>query len=216
MSHITAALAVLLGFAAQGDLVTDLVGYTLTLERDVPLLAAIDDEEPAFVAHAGDELTVIGPASFHAFEVQTAKGRGFATIEAIFGPEMEWRRSRYNMGISELKGKGRLLDNERKEAAAAREQEELEAQWRREDEEAIRDEESRRRGLISAYGEEVGLRLINRQVWIGMTARQARESWGLPNKVNRTITAGVTHEQWVYDNENYLYFVDGRLDAIQN
>lgn len=53
-------------------------------------------------------------------------------------------------------------------------------------------------------------------VTIGMTAQDALDSsWGRPNKVNRTINARGTHEQWVYDG-GYLYFQDGMLTAIQN
>jgi hypothetical protein len=53
---------------------------------------------------------------------------------------------------------------------------------------------------------------------IGMTAKQVREatSWGGPESINRTVTAGHVHEQWVYATGSYLYFDDGRLTAVQN
>lgn len=52
---------------------------------------------------------------------------------------------------------------------------------------------------------------------IGMTAAEAlKSSWGVPEEVNRTITANGTQEQWVYRDGNYLYFDDGILTAIQN
>ncbi len=52
---------------------------------------------------------------------------------------------------------------------------------------------------------------------IGMTAKQVRDttSWGTPESVNTTITAGHKREQWVYDGNQYLYFDNGRLTAIQ-
>lgn len=53
-------------------------------------------------------------------------------------------------------------------------------------------------------------------VSIGMTSERAKLSnWGHPERVNRTISAGGVHEQWVYGH-NYLYFEDGILTAIQN
>lgn len=53
-------------------------------------------------------------------------------------------------------------------------------------------------------------------VTIGMSQQQVLDSaWGRPNKVNRTIRASGTHEQWVYGG-GYLYFEDGVLTAIQN
>jgi hypothetical protein len=55
-------------------------------------------------------------------------------------------------------------------------------------------------------------------VKIGMTAKQVREetSWGPPQSINRTSTAGAVDEQWVYEGRNYLYLRNGRVRAIQN
>lgn len=54
-------------------------------------------------------------------------------------------------------------------------------------------------------------------VRIGMTPDQVRAStWGKPLHVNRTTTSSGTQEQWVYAGDNYLYFDNGRLSAIQN
>lgn len=39
--------------------------------------------------------------------------------------------------------------------------------------------------------------------------------WGAPQKVNKSVDAGGTHEQWVYSNNRYLYFDNDRLSAIQ-
>lgn len=53
-------------------------------------------------------------------------------------------------------------------------------------------------------------------VTIGMTQAQALASnWGKPRKVNRTVRAGVVHEQWVYGG-GYLYFDNGILTSYQN
>lgn len=51
---------------------------------------------------------------------------------------------------------------------------------------------------------------------IGMSQEDVlASSWGKPGKINRTIGAGYTHEQWVYGG-SYLYFRDGILTTIQN
>jgi len=54
----------------------------------------------------------------------------------------------------------------------------------------------------------------------GMTKDEVRLSWGPPYTVNRTVTTGSTHEQWVYGDEynskTYLYFDDGVLTAWQD
>lgn len=54
-------------------------------------------------------------------------------------------------------------------------------------------------------------------VRLGMTAAQVRASnWGKPDSVNRTTSAAGIHEQWVYEEGNYLYFENGILTTIQN
>lgn len=53
-------------------------------------------------------------------------------------------------------------------------------------------------------------------VAIGMSPQDVLDSsWGRPNRINRTTTAGGEREQWVYDS-GYLYFVNGVLTTIQN
>lgn len=54
-------------------------------------------------------------------------------------------------------------------------------------------------------------------VYIGMTKQQVLDSmWGEPIKINTTTTRYGVNEQWVYPNNNYLYFENGKLTAIQN
>lgn len=51
---------------------------------------------------------------------------------------------------------------------------------------------------------------------IGMTAEEVRNStWGSPDKINTTITANTTYEQWCYSNNRYIYFENGIVTAIQ-
>lgn len=51
---------------------------------------------------------------------------------------------------------------------------------------------------------------------IGMTKKEVENSsWGKPTKINKTTTAYVVHEQWVYNNYKYIYFDDGIVTAIQ-
>ena len=55
-------------------------------------------------------------------------------------------------------------------------------------------------------------------VVIGMSANKVinESSWGKPRSVNTTTTAAGVREQWVYGGNNYLYFTNGVLTAIQN
>lgn len=49
-----------------------------------------------------------------------------------------------------------------------------------------------------------------------MSKEMVKESWGIPEDINRTITENCTYEQWDYGNGNYLYFENGKLTAIQD
>lgn len=59
----------------------------------------------------------------------------------------------------------------------------------------------------------------NGQISIGMTREMAEASWGEPRDINRTVTANMVREQWVYgftSNRRYLYFRNGILDTFQD
>ena len=53
---------------------------------------------------------------------------------------------------------------------------------------------------------------------LGMTMKQVREktNWGVPDRVNRTVTTRINHEQWIYEGSGYLYFEDGILVGFQD
>jgi hypothetical protein len=55
-------------------------------------------------------------------------------------------------------------------------------------------------------------------VKIGMTKKQVIEnsSWGKPISINKTKNRYGVNEQWVYGDNNYLYFNNGVLESIQN
>ncbi len=52
-------------------------------------------------------------------------------------------------------------------------------------------------------------------VHIGMTAEQVVASIGRPERVNRTVTAYGSHEQWVYG-WSYIYFRNGVVTSWQD
>ena len=50
-----------------------------------------------------------------------------------------------------------------------------------------------------------------------MTHEMARYSVGDPDKINRTVTATITKEQWVYGSiDLFLYFNNGVLESFQD
>lgn len=78
-----------------------------------------------------------------------------------------------------------------------------------------RREAERKKNLQEKYGARAADQIIQGKAWIGMTDDMARESWGEPRDINRTVYSFGVHEQWVYGNGSYLYFEDGKLVTIQ-
>lgn len=74
---------------------------------------------------------------------------------------------------------------------------------------------ARRQSVKNKYGEALAQRILNGEVWIGMTSSMCRDAIGSPSHVNRTRTATCNHEQWVYGTK-YIYFENGICTAIQD
>jgi hypothetical protein len=58
--------------------------------------------------------------------------------------------------------------------------------------------------------------VARRKVQVGMSECAAYASWGRPERVNRTATAGGSMAQWSYGDGNYLYIGEGKVTAAQN
>ncbi len=62
--------------------------------------------------------------------------------------------------------------------------------------------------------------IAERKIFVGMTAADARQSWGAPNKINTSIGSYGRHEQWVYDlgrsKAQYVYVENGVVTSMQS
>ena len=54
----------------------------------------------------------------------------------------------------------------------------------------------------------------NYKVLVGMTEEQVLLNWGKPEKINRTFQEGQKRKIWVYKNDKYLRFENGKLIEI--
>ena len=70
--------------------------------------------------------------------------------------------------------------------------------------------------LTKKYGAKNAKLIMGSVVQIGWNKQMCIESWGEPSEINKTITSGNVHEQWVYSISSYLYFDNGILTGIQN
>lgn len=66
----------------------------------------------------------------------------------------------------------------------------------------------------------ISIAILNHQIMIGMTADEARRSWGAPTKVNNSIGSYGKHEQWVYERgrnrTQYVYVENGLVTSTQS
>jgi hypothetical protein len=69
--------------------------------------------------------------------------------------------------------------------------------------------------IIEKYGSVNGEAILNHKVKIGWTQAMCLDSWGKPRDKNKTTTANLVNEQWVYSLKKYLYFDNGILTAYQ-
>jgi hypothetical protein len=89
-------------------------------------------------------------------------------------------------------------------------------QQKREEEQKIKNEQ-RKNLLISRFGREYGEVVFNRKIRIGMTEEMLIESWGKPQRINKTITKYGTRKQYVYGSSQYVYIgEDGTIETIQS
>lgn len=52
--------------------------------------------------------------------------------------------------------------------------------------------------FIKKYGEEKGMKLFNREMWVGMTKTMLIEAFGSPEKHKETLNKGVVKENYLY------------------
>ena len=68
--------------------------------------------------------------------------------------------------------------------------------------------------LEKLYGSDNANKILNNNIWIGMTEDMCLRSIGLPTIKNKTTNADGNSDQWVYENK-YLYFDNGVLTTWQ-
>ena len=78
------------------------------------------------------------------------------------------------------------------------------------------DYEKRLSECVKLFGQQNGKLIADGTVKLGMTCKMCIYAWGEPDDKNITIGSFGTHEQWVYGDDSYLYFENGKLTGIQN
>lgn len=68
---------------------------------------------------------------------------------------------------------------------------------------------------LKKFGKKNWVMILNGTVKRGWSEEMCRMSWGDPVHINETINRFGKSEQWVYENNNYLYFTNNKLKSIQ-
>lgn len=87
---------------------------------------------------------------------------------------------------------------------------------RLEEEQRLKEQKAVEMGYIKKYGQKTYDKLKQGYYWTGMTREMATISLGSPSDKNRTVGSWGVHEQWVYGNNLYLYFENGKLTSWQD
>jgi len=69
--------------------------------------------------------------------------------------------------------------------------------------------------FTAKYGKTNGEKVAKGLIWIDMTDKMARDSWGPPKDINKSVGSWGVREQWVYGDGQYLYFKNGKLTSWQ-
>ncbi len=64
------------------------------------------------------------------------------------------------------------------------------------------------------YGEEIGWRVLNKRIWIGMTDEMVRDGWGSPDRENKNTEPWGVFIQ-LYYGDIIFFFRDGKLTDWQ-
>lgn len=76
--------------------------------------------------------------------------------------------------------------------------------------------EERAQAAAQARANKISAAIFSRQIVIGMTADEARRSWGEPSKINASVGSYGRHEQWVYPDSHYVYIDNGLVTSAQS
>lgn len=100
----------------------------------------------------------------------------------------------------------------------------IEAEFSTKEEKELRKSTFDYDGIVSEYGSYYDENTNNTKQYfesgsepqIGMDETDVKlSSWGRPKKINKTTSKGGISEQWVYDNNKYIYLEDGIVTSIQ-
>ena len=143
-------------------------------------------------------------------------------ILAVSTPDTGWINKMNITQNDELKGfveyKLYLVDSTQKsinETLLKIEQEAMQKEKSNKDSLSVSLNIKRKQEIFKKYEKAVANKLYAGKVWFGMTKEMAQDSWGTPIKKNISESNTLKNEEWIYLNDKYLYFKNGKLDSFK-
>ncbi len=75
------------------------------------------------------------------------------------------------------------------------------------------DPELRVEAMIAKYGKNKGRMIAAGKVWNSISFEMARDSWGAPLSIQKTVISSGETQKWNYPNNSYLFFKNGHLEG---
>lgn len=117
------------------------------------------------------------------------------------------------LAMDKKRDEDRKLFNQKKEEQRQKEIEQVNLERKKERERIANEFEQR---MIAKYGVENGRLIAKHQMAIGMTKEMCKDAWGTPINKYRTTTAGSVTEVWCYNYKTRIYFVNGKVQQIDD
>ena len=73
--------------------------------------------------------------------------------------------------------------------------------------------EDRLEAMVSKYGKNKGKMIASGKVWVSISFEMARDSWGAPSNIQKSLVSSGPTEKWTYPEGKYLFFKNGRLES---
>jgi len=58
---------------------------------------------------------------------------------------------------------------------------------------------------VMKYGKEIGHRVANKQIWLGMKDEMVKDGWGNPDRINKNVEQWGTFTQWFYGDITFFF-----------
>lgn len=58
---------------------------------------------------------------------------------------------------------------------------------------------------VLKYGKEIGQRVANKQIWLGMKDEMVKDGWGKPDTINKNVEPWGTFTQWFYGDITFFF-----------